>query len=112
MLESTNGAALLARGESHWVAASSTGKLVGMLVLIPVGYALGGFPGAVMGLAASEVLRYAVSAFAVGRAGLRGWPQEQKLTAWVIATSAVGWLSARLGDQGGLSPPAVAALVF
>jgi O-antigen/teichoic acid export membrane protein len=112
VLESTNGAALLARGESHWTAAASAGKLIGMLVLIPVGYALGGFPGAVAGLAASEVFRYAVSAFAATRAGLKGWPQELRLTAWVLATSAAGWLTVRLAEREGFSPPAVAALVF
>lgn len=112
VLESTNGAALLARGESHWSAACSAAKLLGMLVLIPVGYGLGGFPGAVTGLAASEIFRYAVSAFAATRAGLKGWPQELKLTAWVLATSGVGWLTVNLAERGGLSQPAVAALVF
>jgi len=112
VLESTNNAALLARGESRWTAASSAAKLLGMLVLIPLGYALGGFPGAVAGLAASEVCKYAVSAYAVARAGLQAWPQELKLTGWVLATAGMGWSSAILAERAGGSPYAVAAIVF
>lgn len=112
VLESTNGAVLLARGESHWTAASSGAKLLGMLALIPLGYVLGGFTGAVAGLALSEVLRYAVSAVAVTRAGLRGWPQELRLTAWVFASAAAGWFCARLAEDAGFSRQVVALLVF
>jgi len=112
VLESTNGAALLARGEARWTAANSAAKLLGMLALIPLGYALGGFTGAVAGLAASEVLKYAVSAFAVARAGLKGWPQELRLTGWVLATGGLGWLSASFAAHEGWSRLGTAAIVF
>jgi len=112
VLESTNGAALLARGQAHWTAANSAAKLLGMLALIPLGYALGGFPGAVAGLATSEILKYAVSAVAVARAGLRGWPQELGLTGWVLATAGLGWLSASFAEGEGWPRQATAALVF
>ena len=112
VLESTNGAVLLARGESHWTAASSAAKLLGMLALIPLGYSLGGFPGAVAGLAVSEIFKYAVSAFAVARAGLQGWPQELRLTSWVLATAALGWSAASFAERAGWSRYLVAALVF
>ncbi len=112
VLESTNGAALLARGEANWTAANSAAKLLGMIALIPIGYALGGFPGAVAGLAVSEVFKYAVSAFAVARAGLRGWPEELRLTMWVLATAALGSLSASLAARAGWSRQGTAAAVF
>lgn len=112
VLESTNSAVLLARGEAHWTAASGSAKLIGMLLLIPAGYALAGFRGAVAGLAASEVLKYGVSAFAVTRAGLRGWPQELRLTGWLLATAGLGWLAARVCAHEGWSPGATSGLVF
>ena len=112
VLESTNGAALLARGEASWTAASSAAKLLGMLVLIPLGYALGGFPGAVAGLAISEIVRYSVSAFAVTRAGLRGWPKELRLSTWVFASAGLGWMSVQLAEREGWSAYSAALLVF
>jgi O-antigen/teichoic acid export membrane protein len=112
VLESTNGAALLARGQAHWTAANGAAKLLGMLALIPLGYALGGFPGAVAGLALSEVIKYAVSAFAVARAGLQGWPQDLRLTGWVLVTAGLGWYSTVVAEQGGWARYATAALVF
>jgi len=112
VLEATHGAALLARGESHWTAMNSAAKLVGMLALIPLGYAAGGFPGAVAGLAASELLKYAASSFAIARAGLKGWPQEWRLTFWVLATSGLGWLASSFAEQQGWSRYATAGLVF
>lgn len=112
VLESTNAAALLARGKAKWVAASNAGKLVGMLVLIPIGYALGGFAGAVAGLAFSDVFKYAVSAFAATKAGLRGWPQDLRLSAWVFASAWLGWFLAGLVQRDGASRLTVALVVF
>ncbi len=112
MLETTNGAALLARGQANWIAASSAGKLVGMAVLIPVGYHFAGFPGAVLGLAASEILKYAVSAFAAARAGLKGWPQDLLLTSWVLATAGMGFLLASHAMREGWSSLTAACAVF
>lgn len=112
VLEATNNAVLLARGEAHWSAAGGGAKLIGMLLLIPAGYALAGFRGAVGGLAASEVLKYGVSAFAATRAGLRGWPQELRLTGWMLATAALGWAAAGSSARAGWAPLAGAGLVF
>lgn len=112
VLETTNGAALLARGQANWTAASNGGKLAGMLVLIPVGYSIGGFPGAVIGLISSEVLKYAVSAFAAVRAGLEGWPQDLRLTGWVLATAWLGSFSASFARREGCSRFVVVSVVF
>ncbi len=112
VLEATNGSVLLARGEAHWTAASSAAKLLGMLALIPLGFAAGGFPGAVVGLASAEILRYVVSAVAVKRAGLQGWPQDLRLTGWVLASAGLGWLAALLAERAGWPPLAGAGLVL
>jgi O-antigen/teichoic acid export membrane protein len=112
VLESTNSAALMARGQAHWVAASNAGKLAGMVVLIPIGFAWGGFPGAVAGLAASDLFKYAVSAVAATRAGLRGWPQDVRLTVWVFASAALGWRVTVSLQASGVSRWSVALAVF
>jgi len=112
VLEATNGAALLARGQARSTAASGGAKLLGMLALIPLGYALADFPGAVAGLALSELLRYAFSVRATSRAGLRGWPLDLGLTAWVFASAFLGWLTAELAARAGAGRALGAGLVF
>jgi hypothetical protein len=112
LLEGTNGAALLAKGLARWTAAGSAGKLIGMLVLIPVGFVASGFPGALVGLAAAEMFRYAISAFAVRRQGLRGLRQDASITAMVGITSSIGWLSARWIRGAGVPVALEATAVF
>jgi len=90
-MECTNGSALLALGQARWVAAGSAAKLVGMVLLIPIGYVFGGFPGAVGGLVASEVLRYLVSVLAVGRFGLPALSGDVLVLTWAGATAAGGY---------------------
>jgi O-antigen/teichoic acid export membrane protein len=92
ILESHCGNALLAMGRSRVMAFSSAAKLAGMIVLIPVGYHLHGFPGAVAAYAVSECLRYAVSALAVSRHGLRVWKGDFWLTILAAATVTIGLL--------------------
>ncbi|TAJ13017.1 MAG: polysaccharide biosynthesis protein [Planctomycetota bacterium] len=112
ILEATNGAALLARGQAKWTAASSLGKLAGMIALIPLGFHWLGFPGAVLGLAVSDALKYAVSAFAIGRVQLRTWPDDLRLSAWVGASAALGWVLSEWVQRAGGPRLLVAATVF
>jgi len=112
ILELTNGAAILARGQAKWLAASNMGKLASMLLLIPVGFHLDGFRGAVLGIVLSEVVRYLLSAYALHRLGLRGWPQDLLLTTWVGITAWVGWQTVQFAQRADGSPIFVAALVF
>jgi O-antigen/teichoic acid export membrane protein len=76
ILECTNGSALLAQGAAHWVATGNAAKLLGMIVLIPLGYFLAKhsgvnpFAGAILGVVAAESLKYLTSALAVRRRGL------------------------------------------
>ena len=69
ILECHPGNALLANGRSKLMAFSSGMRLSDMLLLIPVGYKLQGFVGAVCGYAVSEMLRYGFSAWAISRHG-------------------------------------------
>lgn len=87
VLESANGAALIAHGRVSWVAAGSSAKLAGMLLLLPLGFYLAGFPGALAGLAASELARYAASSVGVRSRGLGVLLLDGSMTALVAGTS-------------------------
>lgn len=95
-LEITNGSYLLARGESKLVAAAGAGKLAGMLILIPLGHSLAGFPGAVAGYATAELLRYAVSFAAVRSRGVAAGALDLRLTLTGAVAAAAGFAAARL----------------
>jgi O-antigen/teichoic acid export membrane protein len=103
ILECTNGAALLAKGHVKWVAAGSAAKVAGLAVAIPIGFHLGGFQGALVGLVASELAKYLTAAAGAASAGLRGFGRDALLTAGVAGASAagswVGWLAT--GGAGG-----------
>jgi O-antigen/teichoic acid export membrane protein len=90
-LEMTNGCALLAKGRPKWIAAGSAAKLCGMAVLIPTGFALYGFQGAVLGFAASELFRYLVSVLGASRVTLRGYKQDFVLTGAIAAGTLLGF---------------------
>jgi O-antigen/teichoic acid export membrane protein len=89
-LEMTNGSALLAQGKAKWVAAGSAAKLCGMVVLIPLGFYLYGFKGAVLGFAASEIFRYFVSLVGAARSSLRGYRQDLLWTIMIAVTVVLG----------------------
>jgi O-antigen/teichoic acid export membrane protein len=86
--ETTNSSASLAQGYPRWVAAANFGKLVGMCALLPIGYWLWGFPGALSAYAAAEVFRYAASTAGVYRRGLPTIRQDLECSAVVLVASA------------------------
>jgi O-antigen/teichoic acid export membrane protein len=93
VVDATIAPALLAKGQSQWVAAANVAKLIGMAVLIPLGFWLGGFPGAVAGYSATEFFRYLLSTLVIHRQGLGPIPQELRATALVVVGSFAGWLA-------------------
>ena len=95
-LEATNGAALLAVGRVHWMAWGNATKLAGMLVLLPLGFHLGSFSGALMGLVLCDVLKYATSAVGAARCGLSGAGLDSLLS---VATAGVAVASYALGGM-------------
>ena len=94
VMETANGTALLALGQPKWLAAGNAAKLLGMVVLIPIGFLRFGFPGAVAGFAGSEILRYVVSVVGARRHRVACLGQDMRLTGLVAATSALGILAA------------------
>jgi len=93
VVDATIAPALLAKGQSQWVAAANVAKLIGMAALIPLGFWLGGFPGAVAGYSATEFFRYLLSTLVIHRQGLGPIPQELRTTALVVVGSVAGWLA-------------------
>jgi O-antigen/teichoic acid export membrane protein len=112
LLEGTNGSALLARGLARWTAAGSAAKVVGLCVLIPVGFAVAGFPGAVAGAAAAELARYVVSVYAAHDQGFRGLDQDGLLSVVVLGSGLLGYLAARAVQRLGWPELLEAVVVF
>ena len=71
ILESTNGAALLAMGHTHWKAAIGAVKVATLVAFVTLGFHLGGFRGALIGLVGSDLAKYTVSMIGVSAHGLR-----------------------------------------
>jgi O-antigen/teichoic acid export membrane protein len=85
-------AAVLALGRPKWLAFAHAAQIAGMALLIPVGYALFGFLGAIVGLAAAQVGSYAALLVVTQRMDLRAWRQDLLLTAGFLLVGAAGWL--------------------
>jgi O-antigen/teichoic acid export membrane protein len=123
VLEAPNTALLLARGETRAVAVGNATKLVGILVLLNVGFSLHNFPGALVGLAAADACRYAATSALVRRRGLRFLALDSGASALVVVACGLG-LSAEAwaggpetftglvaGAAAGAAPWAVAGLL-
>lgn len=68
--QASSGSVLLALGIPRWIAIANGVKFAGMLVGLPLGYHFFGDPGAIAGLAAAELLRWATLASAIRSLGL------------------------------------------
>jgi O-antigen/teichoic acid export membrane protein len=94
VLWTTHIAALLALGRSQWMAAANAAKAIGTVALIPVGFMLRGFPGAVAALAVAEVIPLIVSTIAISREELASALGDVPLTALVLGSAALGaWVA-------------------
>jgi O-antigen/teichoic acid export membrane protein len=113
ILEVPTGSALLALGLPRWLAIGNALKLAGMLTLIPLGYWLYGFPGAIGGLVATEALRYAACAMGVRRQGLPAAANDLLATLLLVAAAGCGWYaSLSVGASGGGRIERLAAAVL
>ena len=100
-LEVGPGSALLALGKPQWLAAGHAAKVVGIAVLIPLGFQLAGFPGAVVGLAGSQVLLYATASLGARRQGLGGIGDGLLMTVVLSGAVASGlYVSHQLAGAG------------
>lgn len=82
---------LIASGHNRWSSLAAGFKLAGLVVLLPLGYHLGGFPGALAGYAASDIVKYAASLWGCSKIGLLDVRSDVMVTGWFLGTSAVAW---------------------
>jgi O-antigen/teichoic acid export membrane protein len=109
-LENSNSSATLALGRPKWLAAANGAKVIGMAVLMPVGALMGGFFGAIVGLAVADLFKYLVSAVGAVRVGVGAWLQDLMLTVGIVALS-LATLAVRQMVGADRLPPALDALV-
>jgi O-antigen/teichoic acid export membrane protein len=91
VLWSTNVAALLALGQSKWMAATTLIKTLAIVVLVPIGFHFYGFSGAVVALALAEVVQLSISATAIAQQKLCSVWQDAPLTLLVLASAVAGF---------------------
>jgi O-antigen/teichoic acid export membrane protein len=109
-LTETHEAIVLAVGRSDLTAAMAFAKVLGMVAFVPLGYWLGGFLGAVIGLAMSELVRYAMSVFAAGKVGFDERREDLKLTVRVGISALTGWVAVAWLTHLGITNVALHAL--
>jgi O-antigen/teichoic acid export membrane protein len=109
-LENSNSAAALALGRPKWLAAANGAKVIGMAGLVPLGALLGGFPGAILGFAAADLLKYVVSAIGATRMGMSAWRQDLVLTVGIGVVS-LATLAVRKALGAAALPALVDALI-
>lgn len=86
-----NNSPMLALGYPRWLAAANAAKVAGMLVLIPIGYSVFGFIGALWAYALADVVSYSVTLWALSQHGIRAWKQDLVLSGVTAAVVAASW---------------------
>jgi len=112
VLGGTAGSVVLAEGRSEWTAAMAFSKVAAMAGFVPLGYWLGGFPGAVAGLGVSELVRYGVAEFSAVRFGFDGRLQDLRFTVRVAVAALAGWSAVEGLTRIGLTQVVLHALVI
>jgi O-antigen/teichoic acid export membrane protein len=83
---------MFARGQPAWVTANNSLRALGLVVFIPMGFALGGEPGAIIGVVLSQFASWPLSLRFKQQQGLLRWSTEKW---WLPALGlglGLGWL--------------------
>lgn len=83
LLSAATGAAALASGKPNVIAWCNLGKLIGMVLFIPIGFWIGKFQGALIGIAFSEAIKYVILTIGVRDCGLSVFRSDFKMTSYV-----------------------------
>jgi O-antigen/teichoic acid export membrane protein len=110
-LGSGHTAVALAVGRSDWLAASSFGKVVGVVAFVYLGYWFLGFPGAVLGVVGATATGYVVSVFAAKMLGFDGRLMDLRFTVHVAIAAIAGWLAVQWVTNAGFGNALLHALV-
>ncbi len=104
--------ALLALGQTRALAAAQGARLLCVPGLLLGGYAVGGIYGLILGVAAGEVVRYAVVALFLRRAGLRAYAEDAALTLFAASLLALYLLVEDVaGASGRIAVPIIGGLL-
>jgi O-antigen/teichoic acid export membrane protein len=87
-LSGLNEAAVMGKGKPHVVSMINVARIVGMLAALPLGFALGGLPGAILALSVVETSRYLLIAAAQWYLGASFLRQDALGTGVMIAVAA------------------------
>jgi len=93
--------ALLALGRTRALAAAQGVRLLCVPGLLLGGDALGGISGLILGVATGELIRYAVVAHFLGRAGLRAYGEDAALTLFAASLLGLYLLAEHIAGEGG-----------
>jgi len=80
MLEQSVSGALLAYGKSNYIALATGLKFAYMLVALPLGFAVGGMPGAIVAIVFNDIPMYLAVTFGLARLNLSAYRQDLRLT--------------------------------
>ena len=111
VLDGTNTCALLAQGRLRWMVVGNATKLLSVMAFVPLGMYAGGFPGAIAGLVASDLIKYLTSALATARRGLVGLPQDIGLSLGIAVVAGAGMLAGRVAASFSHSHSSLMGLV-
>jgi len=83
---------MFARGQPAWVSANNSLRALGLVVFIPAGFALGGEPGAIIGVVLSQFASWPLSLRFKQQQGLLSWATEKWWLPALALGMALGWL--------------------
>jgi O-antigen/teichoic acid export membrane protein len=104
VLKGSRASALVAMGLPRLASCTSLAKLIGMLILIPTGFEVAGFPGAVVGYALSDILPYLAAVWACRRVGLGALGVDIRFSLWFAVTAFAGWSVVQAMASWGYAP--------
>lgn len=84
---------MFARNQPGWVTMSNSLRALALVVMVPLGYSLGGVQGAVLAVAASQFAGWPVAIAFKLRQGLMSWKSEAVWPLALLLGSALGWLA-------------------
>ncbi len=110
-LGSGHTAVALAVGRSDWLAASSFGKVVGVIAFVYLGYSFLGFPGAVLGVVGATATGYVVAVLAAKVLGFDGRLMDLRFSVRVAIAAVAGWLAVQWVTNAGFDNTLLHTLV-
>jgi O-antigen/teichoic acid export membrane protein len=84
---------MFARNQPGWVTLSNSLRALALVVLVPLGYTMGGVQGAVLAVVASQFAGWPLALVFKFRQGLMSWKSEAVWPLCLLLGSAMGWLA-------------------